>query len=221
MAAIGSLASGVAHQISNPLTTIIAEAQLLRRTPDEGCRESAQAIEQAGWRAQAAVQRLIELSQPAALEPELVSINQTIENALSLAGAHVEAMGVRVELKLDPGDPRVRGNPRQLEDLWNILLTQAHEAAVDNTQHCITVSSARGAAGEVVVRVHDDGRVIPPERQLALFEPGTDRGSGYELSICREIVRQHGGGITVESTPLYGTTLTVSFRPEVSPCPTP
>jgi len=220
LAAIGELASGVAHQISNPLTTVIAEAQILLRTLqlDEMARESAEAIEQAGWRAQGAVQRLLDFSRPASAMQELLVINETIQHALTLVGAQIENAGVTLQLELAPNLPGIQGNARQIEDLWVNLLLMARDATADSRPHRITVrsspASASAAPAGVQVEVNDDGALIPAEQLASIFEPDftgptAGRGTGLELSICREIVRQHRGQIRAASAPGQGTTFTV------------
>jgi len=214
MATIGEVASGVAHQIYNPLTTIIADAQiLLRALPvDQPGRDSAEAIEQAGWRLQQVVQRLMEFSRPAEeggeahFEP--VSVAATIRTAVSLVAANLETAGFRVELSLDDQLPAIQGNRGQLEALWVNLLLLARDAGEPGSSHHIHITT-RGGSGTLdkhtsIVEICDDGAPIPADQLPGIFEPNfvaapSGRGSGMEFSICREIVRQHGGQIVAES----------------------
>jgi PAS domain S-box-containing protein len=228
LAAIGELASGVAHQISNPLTTIIAETQLLRQSipHSEAARESLEAIEHGGWRAQQAVRRLLDFSRPASATLESVSVNRTIENALGLVGGLIESIGVTLEVALCAAPPIIHGNARQLEDLWVNLLLMARDATNDSSRsHLIRVRSTLNGHDRVSVQVGDDGATIPPEQLPSAFEPAfagatIGRGTGMEPSICREIVRQHRGHISVSSLPEQGTTFTIVFPLEVTNGPT-
>ncbi len=222
MATIGEMASGVAHQIYNPLTTIIADAQILLRRlrPDQPGRDSAEAIEQAGWRLQQVVQRLMEFSRPAAEVLSLLSVNDTVQSAVSLVSPQIEADGCQLESYLDDGLPSVRGNPRQLESLWVNLLLLAKDASMDGQDHAIRIQSSSNSSGTIVVEVHDNGRPIPTDQLTTIFEPNFvgpagGRGTGMELSICREIVRQHGGQITVDSSPDRDTIFRVTLPVEV------
>jgi PAS domain S-box-containing protein len=206
MATIGEVASGVAHQIYNPLTTIIADAQILLRTlsPEQTGRDSAEAIEQAGWRLQQIVQRLMELSRPASETLNPLHVNETIQSASSLVSDHIEAIGCRLETDLGKDLPLIRGSLPQLESLWINLLLLARDASSDGRGHVIRIQSKNEPLDTVIVEVSDDGQPIPTELIHMIFEPsfaGTTigRGTGMELSICREIVRQHGGQITAES----------------------
>lgn len=224
MATIGEMASGVAHQIYNPLTTIIADAQiLLRKMPSaQTGRDSAEAIEQAGWRLQQVVQRLMEFSRPQSDALTSVSINETIRRALSLVGAHIEAVGCRLKVHLSADIPAVQGNPRQLEDLWVNLLLMARDASANGRGHNIQVNSKTGLSNQVIVEVCDDGDRIHPDKLESIFEPNfidgaSGRGTGLELSICREIVRQHRGRITAESVPDRDTIFRVTLPAETPP----
>lgn len=217
LASIGELASGVAHQISNPLTTIIADAQLLTHQLDSAHpgRESADAILQAGWRAQQVINELMKFSQPAQAAVGPVSLNQTIEQALLLASAHMQASGVRLAVDLAPGLPEITGNPRQLTDLWVILLLLARSSFTDSAGHTIQIITRTQGSQSVAIEFSDDGTPVPPEEYDTIFEPHllptrAGRGAGIELSLCREIVRQNRGEISVSGQE-NATTFHISF----------
>jgi PAS domain S-box-containing protein len=226
MATIGEIASGVAHQIYNPLTTIIADAQiLLRQLPaKQPGRESAEAIEQAGWRLQSVVQRLMEFSRPATESLSSLSVNETIQSALSLVHASIESIGGQLEAQLGEDLPPIRGNAQQLENLWVNLLLLARDAVAvqmsDAKIPAIRVISGAETPAEIIVEIRDNGRPIPAEHLDTIFEPNfigptSGRGTGMELSICREIVRQHSGQIRAKSTDGHDTIILVSLPAEV------
>ncbi len=207
MAAIGELAASIAHQISNPLTTIIAEAQMLVNSipNDRGEFESASAIVQAGWRAEHVIQELLKFSEAPKNCLEPVSINETIEKAILLAGLHIQNSGLttlKVELEANPSF--VLGNIQQLEDLWVTLLLLARNATNNEQKHTVIIRSAFCTqTNEIKVLVMDDGMPLSPAQMENIFEPqlvptGEGRGTGIELSLCREIVRQHQGQISVK-----------------------
>lgn len=223
LAAIGELAGGVAHQINNPLTAIIAEAQMLGRgrASGEPCRESAELIERAGWKAQQAVQDLLEFSRGHQDVLQSVSINESIQKALRMVGAPIQTAGTGLDVQLAEGLPAVKGFAGRLENLWVNLLLLARDATSDGGMHCIGVRSYLLRAGLVAVEVADDGAVIPPHELQTLFEPHfagavAGRGNGMEYSICREIVRQHGGQICGISKPDFGTIICVTIPAEVA-----
>jgi PAS domain S-box-containing protein len=225
LATIGEIASGVAHQIYNPLTTIIADAQILLRSLPQGSpgRDSAEAIEQAGWRMQSVVQRLLEFSRPATENFDAVSVNETLLRAVSLIRPSLESIGCALETRLAEGLPLVNANARQLESLWVNLLLLARDAVAAEEQRSlpalVTIESRLDTPDSVVVEVKDNGILIPNDQLGTIFEPNfvgpsSGRGAGMELSICREIVRQHGGQISAESQPEHDTILRVSLPAE-------
>jgi two-component system NtrC family sensor kinase len=224
LAAIGELASGVAHQISNPLPTIIANAQILLNTlPDvhSGC-ESAKAIEKAGWQTQQVVRRLKEFTRLDADTLETLSLNQPIENALILVGAAIRSAGVSLEFSLSQPSPSIFSNARQLENLWVKLLSLARDATADGEKHTMSIHTRSGKTEMVTVEIHDDGKTILPHQVETIFEidiigPVGGRGLGMELSICQGIVRQHQSHIEAHSESGKRTTLRVQFPVEHIP----
>jgi PAS domain S-box-containing protein len=221
LAAIGELASGVAHHINNPLTTIIAEAQLLLQSlpGDHVGRESAEAVEKAGWRVQKTVQQLIDFSRPPSNTMDDLSINKTIQNALALIDDNIRSHGIQLQVELADNLPSIRGNAQQLGDLWVNLLLLAHDATLDGKDHTIGVRSRQHSSGFILVEVSDDGAPIPAEEMAMLFEPNLirpngGRGNGIELSICQGIVQYHRGQIAAQSDPVRGTTFSVYFPME-------
>ncbi|RPI21041.1 MAG: PAS domain-containing sensor histidine kinase, partial [Chloroflexota bacterium] len=221
LSAIGELASSVAHLINNPLTAVIAEAQILmlQAKGDPSLAESARAIEEAGWRAQQVVQQLLEFSTPT---PDLfasISVNKTLQQALNLVSPPILASGTSMQLDLAETLPVIRGNQRQLEDLWVNLLLSIRDTPVDGNPHSITIRSKTGSQGWVTIEIFDDGKPISSADLETIFEPNLispacGRGTGMELTICREIVRQHNGKIIAENISEQGTLFRVEFPVE-------
>jgi C4-dicarboxylate-specific signal transduction histidine kinase len=221
LAVIAELASGVAHHVNNPLTTIIAEAQILLHSLPQGhpARDSAEAIEQAGWRVQRAVQQLLDFSLPASSMVESLNVNETITSALGLVGGFIDASGVTLQIDLGERLPRLRGNSRQLVDLWVNLLMLAHWSAADERQHAISIRSSSLPGSMVQVEVSDDGVPLPTGELENLYaakflENPRGRGTGVELALCQEIVRQHRGRICAANGPNGVTILRVLLPAE-------
>ncbi len=202
LAAVAELASGIAHHVNNPLTTIIAETQLLKQhlrqvlPEDHPDRESATtsatlveqvaAIEQAGWRVQRAVQQLLDFSQPSSSTLERLDVNHTIAAAVDLVGDQIRAMDIGLEIQLSADLPELRGNARQLVDLWVNMLMLARGATSDGEEHEISLHSWSPDGRSVTVEISDDGEPIPSEEMDSLFEPSFlkdlgRRGSGIEF----------------------------------------
>ena len=216
LAELGELASGVAHQINNPLATIIAESQIVKRliVPDHPAFDSIQAIEEAGWKAQQAVSSLLEYTRKPKSTHQILFVNDTIQVAVSLIQKNRPELAKNIELHLARGLPEIRGNPHQLEDLWVKLITgkRIPEDSVSNQLTRIR-TSAEGKGG-VLIEVEKESGQLTREQLELFFEPDYYQdqegpGSGLSFSICREIVRQHHGQIKVVNLQSNGTCIQV------------
>jgi len=211
----GQIAAGVAHQINNPLTTILAESHLLLQAAaeDDPDAESLQAIRDAARRAGAVVGRLLDLTHTHTYEMAALDVNASLQSAVALVRAQIAPHAARLDLDLAPDLPPVRGSAIHLEDVWINLLINARDAVSGVAQAAICVASRRSPDGAAVeVTVQDNGRGIPAESLAHIFEPFYTTkvyGTGLGLSICQDIVAQHGGTLRVASSPDAGTRLTV------------
>jgi signal transduction histidine kinase len=215
LTAMGELAAAIAHQINNPLTTILGDAELLLQdiTPEDSTYESLEAISRAGRRAHEVVRRLLGMARQQPLEDiiEAVDVNDTINNTLALVRSHIQQGSVGLDVQLSDLIPAVVGIRGQLEDVWLNLLMNARDAVVGRPKPRIGIST-RLDSGEsrVVIEVWDNGIGIPTEIQQQVFEPffttkPTGEGTGLGLHICHQVVEKCGGSITVQSTYNEGT----------------
>jgi PAS domain S-box-containing protein len=218
LVAVGELAANIAHQINNPLTTIIAEAQLALGDleKDLPVTSSFSAIEQAGWRAQQVVDTLLQFSRARDDTQQDVSIGGSLERALTLVGASLAIN--RVELKVDcPGSFHpVRANEAQLVNLWVNLFLSTRSLLIDGCEHCVLVS-AHEEPGIVVIEMTQTGIKPIPDEITSLLEPSLNPygyGSGMELSICREITRQNRGSMSIHGID-KGILIRIEFPTEV------
>lgn len=203
LAAVGELAASVAHQINNPLTAILAEAQLGLRDPglDVDLRPAFEAIEQAGWRAQQVVDTLLQYSKPGDDTLQEVSIRNTLDRALTLVGASFAIDHVELKISCPGGNRLVRANPNQLVNLWVNLLLSTRALFQNGCDHTVLVDVIdEGSAVRIEMLV--SGVKALADEAAALLEPGMSPpgyGSGMELSICREIARQNHGSLTAKT----------------------
>ena len=222
LAAVGQLAAGVAHEINNPLTAVIANAQLLERSlagRQEDWIEMVTSIIQAGKRASQVVQQLLDLSRPSGTGPLLTDVNETLCQAFSILQPELRARAVHLEMDLADNLPVLMANPDQLQSVWLNLIVNAMDA-IQNGRGVIRVSTRRDRE-RVEIGVEDNGSGIPAERLAQIFEPfystkDPGRGTGLGLSICYRVVKEHGGEIRVESQPGSGTSFAV-ILPITSP----
>mgnify|MGYP005850386745 FL=1 len=221
LSAMGELAAAVAHQINNPLTTILGDAELLLQdlSPETPGHESAAAIHRAGQRAREVVRRLLGMARhdsDESLKP--TDVNFTIRNVLALAERHLAHSGVTLHTRLTDALPPVNAIPSQLEDVWLNLLLNAKDAVPEQGGEIGVETRLAGDGGApcVEVAVWDNGHGIAPEDQARIFEPffttkPIGEGTGLGLHICRQVVERCGGAIRVESAPGQGSRFLVSL----------
>jgi signal transduction histidine kinase len=216
LAAIGQLGAGVAHEINNPLTGILGNAQLLLDSAAAGHpdRELLESIEKLARRCRDITQNLLRFSEQRA-DPDFQDLDasRVVRDALTLASGQLEADGVAIEADLpDPG-PHVRGDAGHLGQVVLHLLSNARTACRGRAGAGVRLSVARDG-DEVSIVVRDGGKGIAPEHLPRIFEPfftTKDQWSnvGLGLSVSYRIVSEHGGRIRVESRPGEGSTFTV------------
>lgn len=216
LSALGELAAAVAHQINNPLTTVLGDAEILAEDlpPDHPNHESAQAILRAGRRAREVVMRLLTMARRDE-ERTVLSVNQTIEDALMLIGPLISRQAITLDVALAEDLPTVEGVSGQIEDIWLNLLTNARDAIPPGRKGRIAIRSCLNDDGDAVeVVVEDNGVGIPPEHQEKLFTQffttkPRGEGTGLGLYVCHQVVTQHGGKIDITSEPGKGTRVRV------------
>jgi two-component system NtrC family sensor kinase len=217
LAAVGQLAAGVAHEINNPLTAIIANAQLLQRElpPDPEIQESLDLIVRAGARATQVVRNLLDFARKEQYNLAPTDINETMQRALALVQHELIARSILLDFQPGKNLPRILASNDHLQGVWLNLLLNAVDAigSVESNQGKLTVTTRR-ISNEVRVSVADTGKGIPLERLNRIFEPfyttkAPGRGTGLGLSVCHRVIKQHGGHILVNSTIGKGTEFTV------------
>jgi signal transduction histidine kinase len=214
LSTMGQLAAVVAHQINNPLTTVMVDSELILEDlpPDSPLRDSVLAIRRAGLRAHAVVKRLLSTARrnEPGEEMEWIEVNQTIHNTLELVTTHIERAKVTIEIDLDESAPAyTRASPGHLEDVWLNLLLNGRDALSDRPGARLSILSRR-TPDYIEVAVQDNGPGIPPESLDMLFEPffttkPLGEGTGLGLYICKQVIDQCQGKITVESVLNRGT----------------
>jgi two-component system NtrC family sensor kinase len=214
LAAVGQLAAGVAHEINNPLTAIIANAQILHRDlpPDSDMQESVDLILRAGARAAQVVRNLLDFARKEDYRLRRTDINETLELALELVRHELVARNVVLEMDLDPGLPTILASADHLQGVWLNLLLNAIDS-LDKSPPKIGIAS-RKVDGELHVTISDNGKGILAENIDRIFEPffttkAPGRGTGLGLSVSQRIVKQHAGYFRVESQAGEGSAFTV------------
>ncbi len=220
LSAMGELAAVVAHQINNPLTTIIVDTELMLLDEQEGSRnyKPLLAIHRAGKRAANVARRLLAIARPTDpnAQPEMIDVVDTVKGILSLMQTHIERGNVRIIANLPEEPlPPVLAVKGQLDDIWLNLLMNAYDAlsSLEDARIGIEVYYVPERKSIHVV-VWDNGPGIPDEIRAQIFSPffttkPVGEGTGLGLHICREVVENVGGTIDVESVPGHHTSFVV------------
>ena len=218
VATVGELATSTAHELNNPLAAIRGLAQVLisRRSDDTELQETLNQIIVDTDRMAETVRRLHGLARQTPAEPKLVSINQTLEAALSRLSTQLDRHKIELEQAFDPDIPLVHGIPHLLEQVAINLLTNARDAIVEKeVPGRITLRTWHDSANRHVhFSVADTGVGVAPEHRAAIFSPffttkPAGRGTGLGLSTSFRIVQEHQGHIVFDSQPGIGTVFTV------------
>jgi C4-dicarboxylate-specific signal transduction histidine kinase len=216
LAAIGQLGAGVAHELNNPLTGVLGNAQLLLEGLPAGHadRETLEKIEALARRCRDITQKLLRFSQQRA-EPDFRELdpNRVVADALSLAEGHVRAGGIGMDVALASDLPHVRGDAGHLAQVVLSLVSNARAACLGKPGAGIRIST-REEEGEVAIAVEDGGKGIAPENLPRIFEPfftTKEQWSnvGLGLSVSYRIVAEHGGRIDVKTRLGEGSLFTV------------
>ncbi len=217
LAAVGQLAAGVAHEINNPLSAVIANAQLLRRDlPEDSldARESVELIEIAGLRASQVVRNLMGFARKEQYDFVAIDLNETVLNALSLVKHELASRSMEIKTNLQEDLPMIHASKDHLQSVWINIILNALDS-MESGKGVIEISTTFSDE-EFKVRFSDNGAGIPADKVTKIFEPffttkDPGRGTGLGLSICHRIVKQHGGYIQVDSLTGTGTTFTLSL----------
>lgn len=215
MVSIGRLSAGVAHEINNPLTTILTSAMLIQEdTPKEDpVYQELDIISKEALRCRKIVKSLLDFARQSQQAKKLCDLNDVINESYILTRKQAAFNDVKVQINLEEGLPTVNIDADQIQQtMINLILNAVEACRAGGSVSLATRNLPEADSVEITVR--DTGVGIPPEVLDSIFDPfftTRDNGTGLGLAISHGIIEQHGGAITVRSVPGEGTCFTIQL----------
>lgn len=218
---LGEIAAALAHEINQPLTTILGNAQAARRFILQGEAKPEEILAilddiiRDDKRAGEVIRSLRAMLADSPMPREPQSLNELVSEVWTFLGKEMTTAGIGLELDLEASLPLVRVAGVEIQQLLhNLILNAVHamDEAPAEQRRIVIQTSARGRSA--IVRVRDHGRGISPEHLDRIFEPfhtTRSNGLGMGLAICRRIAEAHGGGIHAANHPSGGAEFSFSL----------
>ena len=214
---MAEMATGIAHEVNQPLTAIATFSQACRRLMDDDkiervdLMDALDQINAQALRAGEVIRRLRSFVRRRESDRELVQVNDVIREILTLASTGSSLVDFTIELDLAEGLPKVKVDPVQIQQVALNLIRNGKEAmrGVAAPEDTIRVRTRRNTAGQIEVSVRDRGTGVTEQDAETLFDPfftTKKSGMGMGLSISRSIITAHGGKLWFENNPDQGLT---------------
>ena len=218
MASLGQTISGVAHELNNPLATILNWAERVAEQPlDDKSRRGIEFILSEAERAARIVRNLLTFARKRQSTRAMVDLNQVVTETLALRGYDQRATNVEVITALAAGLPQIFADAHQLQQvLLNLVINAEHAMLSANGRGCLVLRTWHDPDRQCVgLEVSDDGPGIAAEVTTKIFDPffttkEVGQGTGLGLSVAYAIVQEHGGRIRVES-PAQGASFVIEL----------
>jgi signal transduction histidine kinase len=220
MAALGQTISGVAHELNNPLATILSWAERLSQRPtlDDPLRRGLETILSESERAARIVRNLLTFARKRQTTRAMVDVNQVARETLALRSYEQRVSNITVIDALAAGLPQVFVDGYQIQQVLLNLVINAEQAMLSaNGRGILVVRTWHDATQEsVILEINDDGPGIPADLQPKIFDPffttkEVGQGTGLGLTVAYAIVQEHGGRIRLESRPSSGASFYVEL----------
>jgi two-component system NtrC family sensor kinase len=213
LATAGQVAAMLAHDLGSPLSSISGHLQLMLEEPDRNLqdRERLQLLLNQVERLSDTIRSFLNNVSIPNLNIQECDVNAMIRHLIQLVTPLLRERNIETILNLDDSIRPLKADPHQLQQVFLNLFTNAIDAMRDGGK--LTVEALQ-SNGNVAIMIQDSGQGIPPESLKNLFQPFFStkefgKGTGLGLSIVKEIIRAHGGNITVESKEGEGTTFQI------------
>ena len=220
MAALGQTVSGVAHELNNPLASILSWAERLsqRTSLDEPVRRGLETILSESERAARIVRNLLTFARKRQTTRAMVDVNQVVRETIALRAYEQRVTNIQVLEALAAGLPQVFADGHQVQQVLLNLMINAEQAMITaNGRGTLVIRTWHDADQEsVVLEINDDGPGIPEDLQPKIFDPffttkEVGKGTGLGLTVAYAIVQEHGGRLRLESRPNAGASFYVEL----------
>jgi signal transduction histidine kinase len=221
LASLGRIASGMAHEIRNPLTGItsylytleqLCESKTLLPKDIDLMKEIVSQLKLASHKVDAVIKRVLDFSRPTAPQMVLIDINRCIANVIGLTAVTLRKAGIEVSVAPAKGLPQCYGDVALIEQVFLNLVQNAARALKASSRNKKIAVTSYAVGNQICIAVSDSGPGVPDELKDKIFDPfftTNPDGSGIGLSIAQRIVTDHNGTLTVRSGELGGAHFTV------------
>jgi two-component system NtrC family sensor kinase len=215
LSALGEMIAGVAHELNNPLSTVMGYAQILQSSEKEGpLGRKLETLHREARRCQKIVQNLLSFARKHEPRKQPLSLSLVIESVLQLVRYQLRVAGIEVQVTLDSELPPVLGDQHALQQVFINLITNAQHAMEEKGGGGVLRIQGRAESGQARIELSDTGVGIPPEDLKRIFDPffttkEVGKGTGLGLSLAYGTVRDHGGEVLATSRAGEGTTFVV------------
>jgi PAS domain S-box-containing protein len=217
LAAMGQMIAGFAHELNNPLTSILGMSELLQEgEAPESVRKQMVILQQQARRAAEIVQNLMYFSRPPAPGKSPIDLSELVQRTLHLHAYSLRKSNITVDFLKETSLPPVSGDAHQLMQVFLNLVLNSEQAMREVRDHGTLRIRISQDEKSVSVVFQDDGPGISPEILPNIFDPfyttkRPGRGTGLGLSICKAILREHNGNVEAASGPGGGAVFTVTL----------
>lgn len=217
LSGIGEFVAGVAHELNNPLTSVMGFSELLAQADtNPQHKRHLEMIHKSAQRCQKIVQSLLSFARRHKPERKAVCVNGLVEAALEILHYQLRTSNITITTKLDPQLPQAMVDPHQVQQVFLNLINNARQAieAHQPKGWIRIITSVRG--DHVRVTLQDSGPGIPQQSLSKIFDPffttkEVGKGTGLGLSLCYGIIKEHGGTIAPRSWPGEGATFIIEL----------
>jgi len=217
LSGIGEFVAGVAHELNNPLTSVMGFSELLKRADkDPQHLRFLDMIHKSALRCQKIVQSLLSFARRHQPERKLSSLNELVEGAAEILHYQIRTSNIEVTTRLHPELPKAMVDPHQVQQVFLNLINNARQAIEAHRPNGWVRITTEQAGEYARVTFEDNGPGIPEANLSKVFDPffttkEVGKGTGLGLSLCYGIIEEHGGTISVRSKPGAGATFIIEL----------